>query len=908
MKKYWLTLCIVGALLATTPTVHTQKSTPKRSVSSAIELRQFRDAWLFGDNKSVEARLGSLNHDDRILGELPRWVALLRAGHALRMGKFELADTVVAELLENAKGPRPFIQAMRLFLLHEDIPRALNVATRACAEAPDVATLKALKADMTLLNGDAMAALGLYTELLASLKDAAAPYTPGRYNHWDDTHNFKTHGGSATPPDISLFVSLSWYDTKFPGLEHCLNAIAQDKDLAAAMRVSVPGARQAYGDAQDAIYAYRGSDTEARADLETNARTKKWELLLAVRIAALAAMENQQSQKALDFMKQAEDAGVDDIAYQDLLAQVLGELGMAEEARTGPLARLRQRANLGQRSFGSPISTGDQTGADRVFTPALNLYRANPESGKQQFEELRMTFGYNPENPVPPSFIGMWLAGKGELELARHYLEEGSNLAGYLGGKQLYGNMAATEFLLWSLGSAKKGTPEDAAEDEPARDYTELLNETGRAGAVLASLADTESLLTTLAGIDIWGGGAGMNALTVPLPAIPEGRRAIDRLLFNYPTELAKRLTKEELETLLDAKHPSSVAFALSVETLSKSIEKARSNDDWRSRDALSDAAGPFFGKVEARTLLIRSLLVSTEIKDLPALKKWCETWLASVDLRTLWSVTPDDALVKARQQREKAGVPEISHSGLLIDAANKFADAGDYATAANLLWHNRDCYLGTDSNLRMMALAAAHAENAKLKTLAVRCRLFSFDVPRIRRAYEEHTQLLLELPNTREHLERHGRVNDVIALIEAHYSTSSAPDLQAIYKIAPEFAAAPKSARLTDTNRENLAELWQKFIPYESNSDFLDSWGALASASTANTTCDRLLDHCVASDFPLGSYSRYTGLVSASDFILILGMKAYREGDDCFAHELLHRLGGGRLYDNTFTHSFVGD
>ena len=86
---------LIAAMLLLTSSVNTQDIPESRTNlgnTSTLELRQFRDAWLFGDDESVSVRLESLENDNRLQGVLPRWIGLMRAGHSLRMGKPEIAE------------------------------------------------------------------------------------------------------------------------------------------------------------------------------------------------------------------------------------------------------------------------------------------------------------------------------------------------------------------------------------------------------------------------------------------------------------------------------------------------------------------------------------------------------------------------------------------------------------------------------------------------------------------------------------------------------------------------------------------------------------------------------------------------------------------------------------------------
>ena len=307
----------------------------------------------------------------------------------------------------------------------------------------------------------------------------------------------------------------------------------------------------------------------------------------------------------------------------------------------------------------------------------------------------------------------------------------------------------------------------------------------------------------------------------------------------------------------------------------------------------MGEAAAPFFGKVEARVLLLRALLVHKTIPELATLKTWLSEWQTQIDLRDLWSLNANEKTMKSRKAREDAGIPEIFHSGLLLDAAEKFANTSDFSSAAKLIWFNRDCFLGVDSIQRLMSIAAVYAEKADLKIIAVRCKLIAFNGERPRYAEQDNTKLIIELANTTAQLKKHGQQSDVIAYIETHLiPRADTADMQAINVIVPEFAKAPANAMASRPVKQGLKTIWSAALQRESNWVFLHNWAKLLAMPSTTKTCDRILDYMLASDFPAHVRQRFTGIVSTTGFMHTLAMKAQLQGKDSSAQRLLKRAG----------------
>lgn len=905
MSKLCLLVASAIVLLASTNTGAQEAPKEKLTGNSvALEIRQFRDAWLFGDDESVSVRLESLEKDNRLQGVLPRWIGLMRAGHALRTGKPEIAEASINRVLKSAKDARPYFQAVRIYMLHNDTPRAMGVAFRGAAFSPESENLQILKADLTLLSGDHQESLRLYTNLQAKSADPMHAYQFSQEAMWGKAHEFN-NPKAPNAPIMSLFSQSSWYRFRYAGLEKCLLEMAQDKDLAASMRAAIPELTTAHKTSEEALESFRGTKKE-RTVLELAERNRRWLLINATRVAVLAALESNDNHKALNYLKQIDGLIIEDIAMQALLAKVMGELGMAEEARAGPLSRLKSRADL-QAGDGSLLYTDvGRMQVDCIFMPALNLYRVDTEAGKIQIEELRKSFGYS-DRDVPYSLVGLWLLAKNETELARTYLIEASKFTGSLGGKPLGSYEAGFEFALWTIGPGDKLEKPNEAEENNTEQFKDILEQVNRAGAVISVLQDSDLLLQHLTDVETWGRASSIYGLVQTLPNLPGGRQVLERLIFSNPSELKSSLTQTELETILGDEHASSKNLKQSVEAISKTIEKTRTSESWRDRETLGKAIPLFFGKIESRAQLIRALFLHTRPQNLEDLQTWLTKWQTQIELRNPWDGNTDERTIKYRKAREAEGIPEIVHSGLLLDAADALVDAKDYASAAKLIWFNRDAYLGVDSIERLMWLASVLATKAGMKPLATQCRLTSIQGIPSRYRTNDSARLLLEMTDTRTKLLKYGCPKDVSEFIETLLLTSAnTEDMTAILELAPEFKFQQGGSSLNRPAKDALLSIWESTFSQNSNSNFGRNWAKLASEPAIRDSCERMLDYLLASDLPIDEQTRYTGIVSTSGFLYVLAMKTYLKGSKGKTAELSKRLGGERAINHGFKHVYM--
>src|SRR5690606_18160640 len=88
---------------------------------AAQQMAQLREAWLSGDSNEAAARLDAMREDERLGGELPRWLAGMRAWLALEQGDVTTAVDCLKGPLEKANDAREYVRAARLLLLFGEL-------------------------------------------------------------------------------------------------------------------------------------------------------------------------------------------------------------------------------------------------------------------------------------------------------------------------------------------------------------------------------------------------------------------------------------------------------------------------------------------------------------------------------------------------------------------------------------------------------------------------------------------------------------------------------------------------------------------------------------------------------------------------------------------------------------------
>lgn len=878
----------------------------------AFELDAMRRAWLHGDDATAAARLDALRGDNRLSGEFPRWFASMRAALALQAGDKQTALKVLAPILEQSNDARNYVRAARLFLAYDAADLALQVIREGLMRAPDSRALLRWHAGLRWLAGDHEGALGDYLELLVSDERPLYPYVPPTSGRWaqvkpwnadadqpdkkaadkdsEDWGYIEEDSGEFQPePFTSPFMPIWWFPSDLPGLDRCIDELSRDPARAAKHKAGLDDLLKTARAAQDELDTLRTADPEARKEIEMKARRARWNAVLAARVTAQAHLAAGEVNEAEAVVRRSLALAGDDIALLDLHARALGELGRAEDARSGPLARLRTLSGLAVYSFHVTARGPGQQVADRVFTPALTLYRANPEAGLAQLELMRTTFGdTNRNQPVQAGALGLWLVRNNEQELARKFLLEASRTYGYESGKPLYQDGVFTELALVAIGDGKpapedKPAPPAPAEGEEGVEVAKLdaavhplLRTSLRAGALIGAVPDTRSLLRELAGVDLWGGAAGIGSVQAAARMLPDGDNLARRTLYGLPARIAAEVPAAELDAFLADEHATSQSLKQALDSMNELIQQLRANNNWQVRQALSQKTGPVFGMVEARVLLLRAKLLADKPAGLPALAQWLGKYQPQVDLRAKLQTRPSEAYTLYSKARADVGVPEVSHTGLLLEAARLLARAGAPLDAARLLWFNRDAMLGLESRNRLLSLASVLARKGGDESLAVRCRLeAAARAPDPRARDPLSPQLLLfELPGTRDDLLEFGAAEDLLRYLENQLIPSAdTADMQAIERLCPELKEARPSLVMRNTSRAGTDGIFASSMQSGNCNVIARNWYKMMISPETLPSCRRFAAWVIASDLPMGNSRGHNGLVTTQDAVTTWAM-----------------------------------
>jgi tetratricopeptide (TPR) repeat protein len=413
---------------------------PARAQESglALELSMLRQSWLHDDDATAIARLDTLRQDNRLSGQLPRWLAAMRAALALNAGDTETAAAVLQPLLEQTQDAREHVRAIRLAMAFGHTGLALEFARHGRARAPQSTVLATLEAELLLLQGDVDGALAAWRAQTGADPRPAYPHVPPQSGGWANVRPWNVAENAVRPappvdnerpvrrgespaapgyspePFVSLFMPVHWYSSVQPGLDRCLHELAANPVEVQAREAALEALCEAAQQAQKRFENFRGELAE-RNKLVVAAAEARFDAVCAVRIVAQHQLSMAQSEKAEATAQKALALDPDNIACNDLLAQAYAGQGKAEEARVGPLGRLKASAGLSV-SMARIYTPGPYSqAADRVFAPALALFRVNGQSGRDQFKKLRASFGdANNENGIPAEALGLWLFLKGE--------------------------------------------------------------------------------------------------------------------------------------------------------------------------------------------------------------------------------------------------------------------------------------------------------------------------------------------------------------------------------------------------------------------------------------------------------------------------------------------------------------
>jgi hypothetical protein len=665
------------------------------------------------------------------------------------------------------------------------------------------------------VGGDHEAALDVYSRIFVDVSLPMYPYVPPARSRWSSATTWGAEPAPApdgeekpaewSEPYVSLFPPMHWYDTDLPGLDRCLAEMAADASTTEAEQAALPQRLAEARASRDKVNRLRTGDAAEREKQEGAAKAAEFRALCGSRIVAIAQLANAQPQHAEKTARDALELVPGDIALLDLLAQALARQARAEELRNGPLSSLRTLGNLYVNSSVVLDPGPAREAADRVFEGALNLYRINKVTGRAQFDHLVRTFGQRGRGrteSVQPGALGLWLYLKGEHELARVYLREGSRAQGFQSGRQMLPDAQPAELAMLALGEGKEpaddekpddkkegeeGEKEDDKPVEPADDGEEpveginvggfegdahpLLRLAPRAGALSAALYDTRGAVQRVTGVQsYYGSNYGSRALAAALPLLPRGDEALQQAVYGLPARIAQEVPAKELDAALAPDSPQTTNLKSTLTSFGDSLRSLQSNRDWQTMRAVAQRTEAVFGMIEAYALLVRARLLRDKPKDLKALSELLAKHQPAMDLRKAANATSDELYVRMDRERRDAGYPEVVNSGLLLDAAMLLADAGKPLEGARLIWHNRDVATGLNTLESIAFTASVLAASDPL--LSARCRLISTAGPPQagrQATYRDPMLRALELPYALKQLRKAGNEEDVVRYLELH-------------------------------------------------------------------------------------------------------------------------------------------
>ena len=877
--------------------------------SLAFELTALREAWLYGDDATAAARLDTLRKDNRLSGEFPRWYASLRAVLALRAGDSKLALETLQPTLDSSNDARNYLRAARLMLAYGEPALALQIIQAGRERAPDSPALQRFEAGLQWLGGDHQSALASYLEVIAASDVAYYPYVNATYGRWSEAkpwdaeadepsdpelddewlNDLAKTGGWKPEPYASLFLPLHWFSTDLPGLDRCIQEVANDNTLATEWTNQREALTKAAVDAQGEVDNLRSGDAELRAELERKATLARWKAIFAVRIAATRQLADEELEACEKTLNAGLTLNGDDVALLDLQAQLFGRQGRAEEARSGPLAKLHRIAGIGiYPSTLYAAGVGAQV-VDRVFLPALTLYRANPEAGELQFDLMRSSFGdSNRKQPVHAGVLGLWLFKQGETEYARKLLTEASRLNGHESGRPLYQDALFVELALLALGEGK--LEEEAAgpaagpgeeEVDPVEmakldaNTNPLLRQSLRVGSVLSAVHDTRERIRMYAGVDVYGSFAGFDSLLAAAEFASDDENLVQTRLFDLHRKISTDVPEAELNAFLAEDHTTTTTLKQALDAMAESIQTLRGNNNWSIRRALGQRAGPVFGMVEARTILLRAKLLMDKPATLAELTEWLDKHQGQIDLRARLGAQPNEVHTRLSEARKRAGIPEVVHTGLALDAAKLLARAGKHGDAAKLLWHNRDAMMGVESTQHLLAVAAALAEKSDDGALAARCRIAGAgERPNPMSSGSLNMPLLVaELPLIRADLAEFG--GDVLTYLENHiipWADSSM--MHDLFEAVPELSEARPTLIMRNTSRVGTEGIFSNSVSSGSCVVIWRNWTKMMVSPDTLPNCHRFAAWVIASDLPVGYTRNYhNGLASTQDTVMAWAM-----------------------------------
>jgi len=843
----------------------------------SAEIAQARDAWLFADDAHAETRLAALGNDERMRGELGRWLAGMNAALKLKRGDVRGARAVIEATLQIARDARVYFRAARLLLVFNQGTLALELTRQGRAKHPDSRALARLEADLLWVNGDHDAALAAYCVLVASVTSARYPYEGATVLYWEQVEPWPESGETkAAPvpaeedgwrrsrarpqgkdePPCSLCLSPVWYVTDLPGLERTLLECARNEKRAAQAQTRVDALLAEVASALEAVDRSRGGVDE-RTVLERALRLARARALAEVRIATLFELSKGRGAQAEALARKGLAASRTDVGLLDVLAQALAMQGKAEEARRFPLEDLNRNAQLVLGADPAGV-LGAKSRYERVFEGARVLFKANPQAGKAQFEAMRAAFGQGEQTTiVEPGNLGLWLLHKGELELARKYLEDASQLHK---SDETMSAAPAWELPLLAMQIEELTT----AKNPPAEGPNPWLSLAQRAGLVRGHALDLNAYISGLGNPGMYFGYRNQG-LPEFARASKRGQEFLPVLLHGLPATLAARCTPEELDAALSESSAESKQLRTTLDQFATLIDECLANrQNWEVREKAGQRAVPVLCAYEARALLIQARFAQMPPKTLADLTAWLTKHQPILDpRRTFKSVPMTEAEVRESDLRQKRNIPEIFHAGLLVDCALALARNGAFETAGDLLLLNPRPWLDGASASRRMMLASLFFKKAgkPQQELKARMALAALGV------HQFGPQSMLEFARARAEILEFGQRSDLLDYIALYYAPSlRGPAIDQFIADCPELKDADTSIWLRRTPQDGAALLFAGSLGSGSLQGIYDNWPKILMAGDATGTPWRLALWCLVSDLALGRRWDDYGMASTSD------------------------------------------
>lgn len=855
----------------------------------AAELTKAREAWLIEDDAQAEARVSTLAADARVQGELARWFASFNAALKLKRGESAGATAALRAITAKARDARTYFRVARLLLAFDQGDLALSLAREGRKLHPDSRALARLEADLLWVNSDREAALAAYCTIVASVASGRYPYEPPAVAYWEQVEPWAECGEAKAAagqperrdewrrgralaqgkdePHCSLCLSPVWFVTDLPGLERCLLECARDEKRAREAASRVDGALGEVTRAQDAVDASRGTPEE-RALLEQALRLARAKALCEVRIAALYEIGKGNGAQAESLAKRGLGASRADVGMMDVLAQALALQGKAEESRRFPLGDLNRNAGLKIGPDAAYVTMATQL-YDRAFEAARVLYKANPQAGKAQFEAIRTTFGSGQESAiVEPGNLGLWLLLKDEPELGQSYLEEASRLhSADMAAVSAPWELAALALQIEALKKAPKAAP---AENAPPNAWLALGQ---RAGLLLGQSLNVSSYLAGMGSPSLY-----MNyredVLINAARASKTGAQFLPQLLHEMPALLGANTTPEELDALLAETSAETKQFRTTIDQFATLIDEANANrQNWEAREKAGQRAIPVLSAFEARALFIRARFAQKPPASLDELSQWLAKYQAPLDPRRAFKSLPmSDEDVRFNELRAKKKIPEIFHSGLLLDAALALARKGAVAQAGELLLFNPRPWLDGASQPRRMQLAALLFRKAGQPEQEFRARIAMAAQSNERAA----ALSVAEFTRARTEILEFGTPADVLEYITLRYVPALRGEaVSQLIALAPELKEADNSIWFRNTPQDGAAFLFANSVENGNASVILENWPKILMTGDPGGTIWRMALWCLISDFTLGRRWDDSGMASTADCITCWHMLA---------------------------------